>query len=229
MPAAADQIKMVVFDMAGTTVHDEDFVTLSFQKALLDGGIDVSRDEVNEVMGYPKPEAIRRILATREGSEPAPAQVNALHDTFLETMNTFYETDERVREIEGATETFRFLKASGRTVALNTGFSRPTASIIIRKFGWDDPGLVDFTITSDEVEKGRPHSDMIEELMRRAGIENSFAVAKVGDTASDLLEGQAAGCGWNIGVTEGSWTRQELEPHPHTHLIGSVADLPELF
>ena len=50
-------------------------------------------------------------------------------------------------------------------------------------------------------------------------------VAKVGDTPSDLQEGHAAGCGRIIGVTAGSHTHAELSPYPHTHLIGTVAEL----
>jgi hypothetical protein len=34
--------------------------------------------------------------------------------------------------------------------------------------------------------------------------------------------------GMNVGVTEGTHTRAQLEPYPHTHLIGSVRDLPGL-
>ena len=62
--------------------------------------------------------------------------------------------------------------------------------------------------------------------MNRFGITDPANVAKVGDTPADLLEGKNAGCGLIVGVTEGTHTRAQLEPHPHTHLIGSVRDLP---
>lgn len=218
---------MVVFDMAGTTVHDEDFVTHAFQKALSEAGFSLTRDEVNLVMGYPKPEAIRRMLSMKEDAEPDAGRVAAIHDRFLQTMNTFYAEDDRVREIEGATDTFRFLRKRGIKVALNTGFSRPTAAVILERFGWERE--IDASITSDEVERGRPHADMIEALMARCNVDASSAVAKVGDTPSDLLEGASADCGWNIGVTAGSHSEDELRQHPYTHLIGSVKDLPRLF
>ena len=221
------EIQMVVFDMAGTTVHDEDFVTHAFQKALQEAGFSFSRDEVNDVMGYPKPDAIGRMLTQREGAEPDASRVAAIHDRFLQTMNTFYAEDDRVREIEGATDTFRFLRARGIKVALNTGFSRPTAAVILERFGWDSE--IDASITSDEVERGRPHADMIQRLMARFELSRSSAVAKVGDTPSDLLEGASASCGWNIGVTAGSHSEESLRAHPHTHLIRSVKDLPSLF
>ena len=64
--------------------------------------------------------------------------------------------------------------------------------------------------------------------MALTGVSDPQAVAKVGDTPSDLLEGRAAGCGLVIGVTNGTHTREELAPHPHTHLIGSLRELPAL-
>jgi phosphoglycolate phosphatase-like HAD superfamily hydrolase len=83
-------------------------------------------------------------------------------------------------------------------------------------------------VTSDEVERGRPHPEMIRQLMKDVGVADPQRVAKVGDTSADLLEGKNAGCGLNIGVTQGSSTRQQLEQFPHDHLIGSVAELPGL-
>ncbi len=88
--------------------------------------------------------------------------------------------------------------------------------------------MLDTTVTSDEVERGRPHPDMLLKAMRDLGISDARAVAKVGDTPSDLEEGTAAGCGMVVGVTGGSHTAEQLKPHPHTHLIGTVAELPAL-
>jgi phosphoglycolate phosphatase-like HAD superfamily hydrolase len=50
----------------------------------------------------------------------------------------------------------------------------------------------------------------------------------VGDTASDLLAGSRSGASLVIGVLSGAHARAELARAPHTHLIESVADLPEL-
>ena len=64
--------------------------------------------------------------------------------------------------------------------------------------------------------------------MRRLGVGDTRAVAKVGDTRADLEEGTNAGCGLVVGVTTGSFTRAQLEAYPHTHIVASVADVPEL-
>ena len=89
-------------------------------------------------------------------------------------------------------------------------------------------GLLDATVTSDEVEHGRPFPDMIQRLMQLTGVERIDAVAKVGDTPSDLLEGDRAGCHLNIGVTYGSHTAAELKEYPYTHLVDHISDIPKL-
>ncbi len=61
--------------------------------------------------------------------------------------------------------------------------------------------------------------------MERFGIADPRRVAKVGDTPADLLEGNNAGCGLIVGVTQGTHTRQQLEPYPHTSLIDTIAGL----
>ncbi len=64
--------------------------------------------------------------------------------------------------------------------------------------------------------------------MEELGVSDAGLVAKVGDTPSDLQEGIAAGCGWVIGVLNGSHSREELEVYVHTHLVDSICDVPAL-
>jgi phosphoglycolate phosphatase-like HAD superfamily hydrolase len=60
------------------------------------------------------------------------------------------------------------------------------------------------------------------------GITGVSCVAKIGDTQADMEEGTNAGCPFVIGVTTGAYTREQLLEYPHTHLVGSVADVPAL-
>jgi phosphonatase-like hydrolase len=220
-------IELVVFDMAGTTIHDDDGVNRAVRAALEAVGVQVTRDAVNEVMGIPKPAAIKHLLETSGRMDLLP-QLDLIHTDFVRRMIDFYQTDASVKEIPGAVETFRRLRAAGIKTALDTGFSRNIVDAILKRLGWQDSTLLDTTITSDEVPRGRPHPDMIHKAMRELGITDAKRVAKVGDTPSDLEEGMSAGCGMVIGVTGGSHTEGQLKPHPHTHLIGTVAELPAL-
>ena len=223
-------IQLVVFDMAGTTVYDGDAVNVCLRAALDAAGFTVTRDAVNGVMGLPKPEAIRQ-LALSGAADPAtitPALVAATHADFVARMIRYYEDDPAVRGTDGATAVFQRLHAAGVKVALDTGFSRDIADIILRRFGWVRDGLVDATVTSDEVARGRPFPDLVLRAMALTGVTDPRVVAKVGDTPADLREGEAAGCGVVVGVTSGSHTRDELLPWPHTHLIEHLDELPPI-
>ena len=220
------QIELVIFDMAGTTVNDEDGVNRAVREALAAAGIDVSRDAVNAVMGIPKPVALRQLIEQSPRSELI-GQLEPIHADFVIRMKRFYETDSSVHEIAGAGEVFRRLRAAGIKVALDTGFSRDIVDVVLKRLGWKQ-GVVDTTVTSDEVECGRPQPDMVFKAMRDLGIADVRRVAKVGDTPADLEEGTRAGCGLVIGVTGGSHTAQQLQPYQHTHLIGSISELPAI-
>lgn len=224
-------IELVVFDMAGTTVYDGDAVNTSFREALAAWGIEANPAFVNTVMGLPKPEAIRILLrqdGTQRRAAPTPELVNTIHEEFTRRMRDYYVRDRAVHEIPGAAMVFATLRRAGIKVALNTGFFRPIADVLLTRLGWHSPAVIDADVTSDEVPHGRPHPDMIRHLMRRLGISDARRVAKVGDTKADLEEGTNAGCALVIGVTTGSLTREQLQACPHTHILESIVELPAL-
>jgi phosphonatase-like hydrolase len=220
------QIKLVVFDMAGTTVEDPNGVGGCLQAALAADGIQMETSKVNAVMGIPKPLAIRQLIEDT-GVVPDSARVQAIHADFQARMIEYYKTSPDVREVEGAEAVFRALRSKGVKVALDTGFDRTIVDVILGRLGWVE-GVVDATAASDEVAHGRPYPDLILHLMGLTAVDDPAAVAKVGDTPSDLQQGTAAGCAFVIGVTEGTHTREQLAVHPHTHLVQTVRDVPGL-
>ena len=220
-------IELVVFDMAGTTLHDDDAVGGCLRDALREHGVEVSAAEVDAVMGWSKPSAIRALLK-RRGAPADDAMVARVHHRFRDRMLEHYATSPEVREVGGTSTTFRALHDAGVKVALDTGFDRSIADVVLRRTGWLAQGLVDAVVTSDEVARGRPFPDMIHEAMRRTSVRGSWRVAKVGDTPSDLQEGAAAGCCLIVGVTRGTHDEAQLRPYLHTHLIPTVAELPRV-
>jgi phosphonatase-like hydrolase len=218
-------IDLVVFDMAGTTVHDGDAVNRCFRAVMEAAGVAVDAAAVNGVMGLSKPEAIRRLLVS-SGRAGDPAEIDAIHQDFAERMRSYYADDPSVREADGASAAFAALRRAGVKVALNTGFSRAIVDVILARLGW--AALIDGSVAGDEATRGRPHPDMILSLMRRFGITDPRRVVKVGDTPVDLEEGSGAGCGLVIGVTTGSFTREQLRACPHTHLADSLAEVQAL-
>jgi phosphonatase-like hydrolase len=221
-------IELVVFDMAGTTIHDADSVNRCLRDALGAAGLVVTPAEVNTVMGIRKPDAIAILVERRGRLGELGERLKAIHRDFVARSIAFYQHDPTVHEIPGATRVFERLKRAGIRVALNTGFDRTITDVILERLKWSKSAFIDATISSDEVARGRPYPDMILELMKRMGVSDPQRVAKVGDTPADLEEGCNAGCGLIVGVTRGTHRRDELERYPHTHLLETVAELPTL-
>jgi phosphonatase-like hydrolase len=211
-------IELVVFDLAGTTVHDGDAVRACLIEALHASGVHAEPAAVDAVMGLPKPVAIRQLLA-------GCGSVESVHDDFVRRMNAHY-TSGPVAEVHGASAAFAELRRAGVKVALNTGFGRAVSSVLLGRLGWNSPDVIDGDVASDDVPRGRPHPDMIRHLMSRLGVMDARRVAKVGDTRADMEEGTNAGCGLVIGVTTGTFTREQLLACPHTRVVDSVRDVP---
>ena len=133
----------------------------------------------------------------------------------------------RCASCPAASALFAELRGRGVKVALNTGFSRDIVDVILARLGWT-ADAVDASIASDESLRGRPYPDMILRLMAQLGVIEASRVAKVGDTPVDLQEGASAGCGLVIGVTTGAFTRAQLEPFSHTHILDSLSAVGEI-
>jgi len=221
-------IRLVVFDMAGTTVTDNDNVAETLQQALQGFNCQVSIDDINKVMGLPKPVAIRTLLQQYSGDVPDDILVHNVYNSFEEKMISHYQLSQDISEQNGASEVFVQLKENGVKVGIDTGFSRKVADVIMKRLGWNERNLVDVSVTSDEVAHGRPHPDMIFRAMSLLDITNAAEVAKVGDTVSDILEGSAAGCKYVIGIAGKANTAEELATGAHTHTITNIREVANI-
>ncbi|MET3978256.1 phosphonatase-like hydrolase [Mucilaginibacter sp. UYP25] len=220
-------INLVVFDMAGTTVRDENKVADTFSAAMQKYGYNVTVADVNPLMGYEKSVAITKMLHRHEpdADKITPELIHNIHQEFINLMIRYYQTTPVLEALPHAEATLAALKYSGIKIGINTGFSKDIAQTIVQRLEWCEKGLIDYLIGSDEVTEGRPNPAMINRMMELAGITDAQEVAKVGDTEVDIREGQNAGCKYVIAVTTGAFTRAELEPYNPTHIIDDIADV----
>ena len=221
------KIELIVFDLAGTTVEDNKDVQRVLKNVLANFEVEITIEDANAVMGIPKPVAIEQLLRKKYyGNKGIISEwIKEIHGMFISEMTHFYRTDLSVIEKEGVSESFRVLKENGINVVVNTGFDRLITNTLLKRMGWMNDGLIDASVTSDEVLRGRPYPDMIFKAMELTGVRDISKVAKVGDTASDLQEGNAAGCAIVVGVTTGAFSKEELEKEEHTHLIEQIPEM----
>ena len=69
---------------------------------------------------------------------------------------------------------------------------------------------------------------MIFQAMEATGVLDVRQVINVGDTPLDLQSGSNSGVRGVVGVLSGAHDREALQGERHTHIIESIATLPEL-
>lgn len=216
-------IKMVVFDMAGTTVNEDNVVYKTVLKAINDRGYDFTLEEVlKEGAGKEKLQAIKSVLALRGITDEILSQ--EIFTQFNVQLGHAYKTMP-VTEQPNATHVFKVLRERGIFVVLNTGYNRAVATALVEKIGWQLGRDIDALVTASDVSQNRPLPDMIWYAMRQLGITNAVDVVKVGDSVIDIEEGKNAGCGITIGITTGAQTRTQLLAGEPTAIIDDLLEL----
>lgn len=218
------RIKLVIFDIAGTIIEDHGEVIRSFSKALMENGIPFTEDELLRWKGASKREVIRHFAEQLDRGEELDKKVETTYRRFRSELEHFYA--EKVTPIRGAEETFRWCKDHDILMATTTGFYREISALVMKQTGWHD--FLAVNISSSDVKAGRPAPYMIFRAMEAAGVQNVKEVVNVGDTPLDLQSGTNAGAVGVVGVLTGAHGRESLQRETHTHIIGSVANLPQL-
>lgn len=220
-------IKLIVFDMAGTTVNEDNVVYKTVLAAINAQGYAFTLDQVLETgAGKEKSQAIRDVLAL-DGSPHDEKEVQEIFSDFKSRLIEAYE-QLNVKEQPGATETFDTLRQKGIQIVLNTGYSRPVAESLVAKIGWKVGEHIDGLVTASDVTVGRPGPEMIERAMSITGIENSATVVKVGDSKIDIEEGKNAKCGMTYGITTGAQTASQLMESNPDGILNGLSELVQI-
>ncbi|WP_405830283.1 MULTISPECIES: phosphonatase-like hydrolase [unclassified Streptomyces] len=225
--ANTDTLRLIVLDMAGTTVADGGLVEHAFERAAERLGVEPGTPDhaaklqyVRDTMGESKITVFRHLFGTEELARRANS---AFEEAYAELVDGGL-----IAPLPGARAAIEKLRADGRTVVLTTGFARVTQDAILDALGWQD--LADLTLCpADAGGRGRPYPDMVLTAFLRTGAVTDVRDTVVaGDTAYDMLSGRRAGAGIVAGVLTGAHDRATLTGNGATHVLGSVAELPDL-
>jgi phosphoglycolate phosphatase len=222
---AVSEIRLACLDLAGTTIRDDGAVEAAFVAALGDAGAGPGTDgypnrlaHLRATMGRSKLEVFRELLGADAPARRANAAFEAAYGAAIERGE--------VTPIVGAAEAIAQLRESGVLVCLTTGFSARTLDALLDAVGWRD--RVDAALAPGPGVRGRPHPDLVLRAVLDLQVDDVAAVAVAGDTASDLWAGTRAGASVVAGVLTGAHDRSQLAEAPHTHLLDSIADFPDL-
>ncbi len=218
-------IKLVIFDMAGTSINEDNLVYKTIQRMMTLHGVEVSLDTVLELgAGKEKRTAISDIAEQVLGREGVSNNwVNGVHRDFQDALDRAYATED-MEVFPSVRKVIKKLRSNGIKVGFNTGYSRPVAERILVRCGVKVGEDIDALATADDVSNGRPAPDMIDLICQQLNIPADQSV-KIGDSAIDIDEGRSAGVKWAIGVTTGAQTRQLLEQARPDYILDDMMEL----
>jgi phosphoglycolate phosphatase len=218
-------IQLACLDMAGTTVADDGLVEQAFEVTLDEmavSGNDPDRlrmtTYVRDTMGTSKIEVFRSLFGDEARAQAANT---AFERAFANLVGTGV-----VRPLPGAAGTIDLLRSRGVRVALTTGFSAPTRTLVLESLGWEH--IADLVLSPSDAGRGRPYPDMILTAVVQLRIDSVQAVAVAGDTEADMVSGVRSGASMVAGVLTGSDDRARLLAAGATSVMASVAELPPL-
>jgi phosphonatase-like hydrolase len=234
------QVQLVVFDMAGTTVKDENEVQACFFAAAECTGLQAESDRITAMMGWAKKQVFQTLWQEQIGADHPDyaAKVEASYAKFKEVLENHYQT-QPVQPTEGCLDLFNWLNSQKIKVALTTGFYREVTHIILNRLGWDqglnenyvgsEASKIQASVTPSEIynSEGRPAPYMIQKAMYLLGVRDPKTVIVIGDTPSDLEAGINANCLLSLGITNGTHTKAQLESYPNHGLLDSLSELKE--
>ncbi|MCI4671228.1 MAG: phosphonatase-like hydrolase [Bacteroidia bacterium] len=218
-------IELMIFDMAGTVVNEQNVVYRSMHKVLVEAGYTIDLDDILlQGAGKGKLQAFKDILKKLEAPD-SDKLAKDIHQKFNEDLARAYDSL-NVLPFESVEDVFSQLKAAGIKVVLNTGYDSATANKLLKKLNWTEGKTIDLLITNDQVSRGRPHPDMILLAMEKMGVQNPKTVGKIGDSIVDIEEGKAAECGMTLGITTGAQTKAQLQEARPDFILEQMSELP---
>jgi HAD superfamily hydrolase (TIGR01549 family) len=121
--------------------------------------------------------------------------------------------------LEGARELIEELKKRGASVVLASSANQDDLGFFLAKLGVQD--LVDGWTTADDVERSKPHPDIVNAALAKAGTKDAVMV---GDSRWDIEAARHAGLE-TVAVIAGGWSKQELLDYGAVAVFESLVEL----
>lgn len=201
-----DNIRLAVFDWAGTTV---DFGCQAPILAFIEGfrakGIQVDARTARGPMGMEKRAHIKAVTEVSQVAEAwlqkydravAEEDIDAMFHDFVPHLLSILDSHSQV--IPGVVEAVSRLRERGVLIGSTTGYFKEAADIVTAA-GARAGYIPDFSVCASDVEEGRPYPWMIYRVMEALNICPPEAVVSVGDTEVDMRAGLNGGV-WSVGV-----------------------------
>ncbi|HEY7339979.1 MAG TPA: HAD family hydrolase [Ktedonobacterales bacterium] len=160
--------RLVIFDHDGLMVNTEDVVYIAYSRIFGPRDIAFPWDYYVTSLGMPVAESLAMYL--RDLGDPMT--LDELAAARAEQMRTLIETD--LRPMPGLEPLLDALQARGDLLAVATSGTRSHIDKSLARFGLTQ--YFDAVVCIDDVTRGKPHPDLILEVLRRTGTTASDAI-----------------------------------------------------
>lgn len=159
----AHRIRAVAFDMDGLMVNTEDLYTIVGETILARRGRKFTRELKNCMMGLPGAKAWQLMIDHEQLTDSTLALAEESDEVFSSLLTSQLQT------LPGLIELLDHLDAQGTRRCVATSSSRKLADQVLRIA--DVLQRVEFVVTAEDVEHGKPAPDIYREAARRMGVE----------------------------------------------------------
>ncbi len=222
------KLKAVIFDWAGTTIDYGCFgPTGVFIEIFRQKGIELTEREARGPMGMHKRDHICALTNyPRIAEEWRNIYGRDCNDQDIEAMfNSFIPLQLSVLEkystiVPELPDALNVVKSMNLKIGSTTGYNTEMMDIVTKSAARQGY-TADSVVCASEVSAGRPAPWMAFKTAERLGIYPMQAIVKIGDTISDIQEGNNAGM-WSVGVVMSSnemgLTTEEISMLDHQEL-----------
>lgn len=205
----------VVFDVDGTLLDTNYLHVIAWSAALCDSGFRVGMAEIHHAIGLPSEALVQRLV-----QQERPDLVQAHSDHFGRLRDRY-----GVCALTGAEELLRRCADAGWTVALATSGGKSDLDWMLPLIGAED--VIAGATTSEDVERGKPHPDVMVAAMKTHGLAAERTLA-IGDSVWDVRSASRAGIPC-IGLTCGGIGGIELRDAGAAETYDDPAGLVDRF
>lgn len=220
--------QMVVMDLLGVFMDNDHAVKGAIAAAFQAHGERVDEDLAATAIGFPKTKGIERVLRWLHPMEqPHKESVKSIHALAVKELTRMMTYGGAIEPASGVVRLCDNWHKCGVAVAAVSTLDSAVVKVMLRRFGWDEHPPFHALVLAEEFHSEDPTSAVIEECMRRLGVDDVSAVAKVSTRAKGLVDAMTLGCGWKVLLDSGSMTTDQIAALGPDVIVNHVADLAQ--
>lgn len=218
--------QLVVMDLLGVFMENNDSVKAAIAAAFQAHGVRIDEDLATSSLGFPNTQGIESVLRWLHPLEqPHKETVRSIHALAVKELTRMMTYAGSIEPSAGVVRLCEQWHKCGVAVAAVSTLQSDTVKAMLRRFGWDEHPPFHALVLAEEINMDNFHADVIKECMRRLGVAEVSAVAKVSTRARGLVNAKKLGCGWKVLLDAGSLTTDQIAALGPDIIVNHVTDL----